>query len=390
MRTRFRGRVRSVAQTPALRVLALVLVALAGGCAREPVVRIDSFSLTRAEFDELSGWSQDNQVEALGAFVRSCQAYRRAGPERGQKPEAVGGRVGDWLPVCREAEARLAAGESDGAARAFFRERFVAWLATDNGEPEGLFTGYYIPELRAALRPDEEFRYPIYLQPPEMTGPSAQRGTFSRAEIEAGALAGRRLELAWADDPVDVFFLHIQGSGRLALPDGRVVGVGYAGGNGHGYVAIGAELVRRGALTPEQVSMQSIRDWLKAHPDQANEVMNLNPSYVFFKPLPGSDIPGAQGVALTAGRSLAVDRRYVPLGAPVWIETEPPLPGTPPLRRLMVAQDTGGAIKGGVRADVFWGFGAAAAVPAGHMKSRGRFVLLLPRGLPPGGPAPGS
>ncbi len=204
----------------------------------------------------------------------------------------------------------------------------------------------------------------------------------SRAEIERGALAQRGLELFWVDDAVDAFFLHIQGSGRVRLPDGTVARIGYDGQNGHPYVPIGRLLAERGALPRDEVSMQTIRAWLAAHLGEAAALMEENPSYVFFREIAGpADAGGplgAQGVALTAGRSLAVDRAFLPLGAPIWLDLEDPAEGNGRLRRLVVAQDTGGAIRGPVRGDLFWGFGPQAAERAGMMKDRGTYYILLP------------
>ena len=193
-----------------------------------------------------------------------------------------------------------------------------------------------------------------------------------------------------SDDPVDAFFLHVQGSGRIALAGGGELRVGYAGSNGRAYVSIGRALIERGAIAREDVSLQSIRAWLAAHPDEAAGVLALNPSYIFFRVLDGAmddeDGPlGSQGVALTPGRSLAVDRRFLPLGAPLWLDIMAPAaePGAPDrrVRRLVVAQDTGGAIRGPLRGDLFWGFGAEAESVAGRMKHQGRYFLLLPRGV---------
>ena len=211
----------------------------------------------------------------------------------------------------------------------------------------------------------------------------------TRAEIDDGALAEQGLELAWVDDPVDAFFLHIQGSGRIAFEDGKTRRIAHAATNGQPYFPIGRKLVEIGAIEREEVSMPTIRAWLEATPDRAHEVMHENRSYVFFRWLEEGQAAegpvGAQGVALTAGRSLAVDRRFVPLTAPVWLETgvPDPEPGREDrrIRRLMVAQDTGSAIRGPVRGDVYWGSGADAGAIAGRMKHQGRYWLLLPRGL---------
>ncbi|MGY8996612.1 MAG: murein transglycosylase A, partial [Alphaproteobacteria bacterium] len=197
-----------------------------------------------------------------------------------------------------------------------------------------------------------------------------------RAEIDDGALADQGLELLWVDDPIAAFFLHIQGSGRVVLPDGSEVRVGYAGQNGHVYYAIGRELVALEELTREEVSLQSIRAWLHENPDRTFDIMATNPSYIFFDQVDGEGPIGAQGVPLTPGRSLAVDRAFYALGVPVWLATK--LPDDQPWRRLMVTQDTGGAIKGPVRGDIFFGGGDWAEWNAGHMKGQGAIWVLLP------------
>jgi membrane-bound lytic murein transglycosylase A len=279
---------------------------------------------------------------------------------------------------------------------------------TDRDRPDGLFTGYYEPLLRGSRRYGGAYTVPLYRAPddlvlidlglfkPDLAGREIAGRIdgrqfvpyFGRAEIDAGALEGRGLELVWVDDAIDTFFLQIQGSGQVELDDGARIRVGYDGQNGHQYRAIGRDLVAQGALTLEEVSLQSIRDWLIAHPAEAREIMARNASYVFFRERPELDAAdgpiGAQGVPLTAGRSLAVDRRYIPLGTPIWLESTAPWPeGEGPLRRLVIAQDTGGAIKGPVRGDVFWGTGPRAEAIAGHMKSQGRYVVLLPKAAAP-------
>jgi membrane-bound lytic murein transglycosylase A len=212
-----------------------------------------------------------------------------------------------------------------------------------------------------------------------------------RREIEAGALSGRKLEIVWVDDPVGAFFLHVQGSGRVRLADGGELRLGYAAQNGHPYTAIGRELIDRGELRSEDVSLQTIRAWLEAHPGQARELMERNASYVFFQQVKGEGPLGAQGVPLTPGRSLAVDLNFVPLGVPLWLVAGAPSPleGEPDrkLRRLVVTQDTGGAIRGPIRGDVFWGFGEEAEAIAGRMKHRGRYWMLLPKTLTPSAPS---
>ena len=303
-----------------------------------------------------------------------------------------------WEAACAELS-RI----SEGETRAALERLFTPYAVSFGGNDTGLITGYYEPELRGSSAPDERYRFPLYRRPGDIvvadlgafdTDLSGRRligrveeGRFvpyhERTEIENGALAGGGLELLWVDSAVDLFFLQIQGSGRVRLEDGSVVRVGYAGKNGRPYVAIGRVLIERGELNREAVSMQSIRAWLGAHPDQAADVMSANPSYVFFRIVDGEGPIGAQGVPLTAGRSIAVDPAFVPLGAPVWLETTDPLdPGTP-LHRLVVAQDTGGAIKGAVRGDLFFGAGSEASERAGRMTQEGRLFVHLPKGIDP-------
>ena len=243
------------------------------------------------------------------------------------------------------------------------------------GDPPALFTGYYEPELNGSPTRTPRFTWPLYARPPELRDGVQY---LSRAQIEGGALQGRGLEIAWLDDPVEAYFLQIQGSGRIRFADGRVIRLGYAGRNGHAYRSIGQEMLRRGTHTLDQLSAQEIRSWVRRNPGAGTDLLHANPSYVFFRRLPAlkaEDGPiGAMGRSITTLRSLAIDPSFVPLGAPVWIEKE----GRQPLRRLMIAQDTGGAIKGAQRADIFYGTGDAAGDAAGIVKDDGRMVVLLP------------
>ncbi|MBL6458547.1 MltA domain-containing protein [Belnapia sp. T6] len=309
-------------------------------------------------FDGIPGWPGEAPEAALPALRRSCEALL-AGPAEFAAP---------WRPAC-EAVATV---PPEGAA-AFFESWF-----TPHPLGTGLVTGYYEPELRGAEWPGGEHAVPLYAPPPE--GPLR---LLDRAAIEAGGLEGQGLELAWLDDPVDAFFLQIQGSGRVRLPDGRVLRLGYAGRNAHPYRPIGASLIARGAIAREAMSMQAIRAWLgTAPPGEAAALLRENPSYVFFRQVEGLDPEagpiGTLGVPLTPGRSLAVDAGVVPLGAPVFLATRDPLDGTP-LRRLVLAQDTGGAIRGVARGDLFWGWGPEAETRAGLMRETSELYLLLPR-----------
>ncbi|HMS93758.1 MAG TPA: murein transglycosylase A [Tabrizicola sp.] len=305
------------------------------------------------DFDALDGWYDDNHVEALTAFLRTCDLVEQP----------------DWAPVCAVA---ADVPPDEASARSFFELFFRPVLV---GSPPALFTGYFEPELEGSLTRTGRFRYPIYRRPPELREGVA---FHTRAAIEDGAISGRGLELAWLDDPVDVYFLQVQGSGRIRLTDGTVMRVGYAASNGHSYRSIGQEMVRRGSHSMDEVSAPEIAAWVRNNPDAGRDLLHTNPSYVFFRKigtLAVDDGPiGAMGRSITALRSVAIDPKFTPLGAPVWIEKE----GTRPIRSLMVAQDTGGAIKGLQRADIFFGTGAEAGELAGRIKDGGRMVLLLP------------
>ena len=288
------------------------------------------------------------------------------------------GRVGVWRELC-EAAAALPP-EDDTAARRFFETAFIPLSVADYGAREGLFTGYYEIELDGSRRRQGRFQTPIYRRPPDL----AEAARYSRAEIEDGALAGRGLELLWVDDPIDAFFLEIQGSGRVRLKNGKIMRVGYDGQNGHSYVAVGRLLVERGIMPRSVVTMPAIRAWMEQHPEAGAALRRDNPSYVFFRELRGDGPVGAEGVVLTAERSLAVDRSFIALGVPIWVEADERFASADPVRRLVVAQDVGGAITGPVRGDLFWGTGSAAAERAGVMNARGRYYLLLPRGVADG------
>lgn len=294
----------------------------------------------------------------------------------------------------------------DGATlRRVLEEQLTPWQAVNpDGSREGLITGYYEPLIKGSRSRTAQFAWPIRGVPQDMLTidlgdvyPDLKkyrlRGRlvgnkvvpyWSRAELEK---LGDRLQaptLLWAADPLELFFLQVQGSGRVQLVDGSVVRLGYADQNGQPYQSIGRWLVEQGDLTMDNASMEGIKAWARANPARLQELLNANPSYVFFKELPAGDggPRGAQGVPLQDGRSIAVDPRAIPLGAPVFLATTEP-GSARALQRLMVAQDTGGAIKGVVRADVFWGYGPQAGAMAGKMRQQGRMWVLLPKGFFP-------
>jgi membrane-bound lytic murein transglycosylase A len=368
--------------------------------------RADSLHLRAAIFDALPGWSADRHGDALQAFLRSCDKLLRrdGGAAIGG---AIPGRAAAWRGACEAAGARDI--HDHQAARYFFEDWFRPYAVLNNGREAGLFTGYFEPELQGSLTRAREYDIALYRRPDDLVTVSLGRfresfagqriagrvvgGALlpypSRAEIDAGALEGQSLELVWVDSAVDAFFLHIQGSGRVRFEDGGARRIAYAASNGQPYLAIGRSLVKRGAMSVKEVTMQSIRAWLEDNPAEAPALMRENNSFIFFRWLDGkaADLgpEGAQGVPLLAGRSLAVDRRFLPLGAPIWLDAHAPDSNPSArdrvLRRLMVSQDTGGAIRGPVRGDVFWGTGGEAGEIAGRMKHQGRYWLLLPRDL---------
>ncbi len=338
-------------------------------------------------WNELPDWGSDRHYEAWPALLQSCKRLKKKA---------------QWVELC-EAANDLVIPDAK-TARAFFETWFLPHpVFAEGGKTKGLITGYYEPILRGSLEPGGEYQYPLYSRPenllkidlgdrfPELKN-KRLRGRvvdqkvipfYDRQEIESDRdlLAGN--ELLWLDSRDDAFFLHIQGSGRVSLPDGSTVGVGYADQNGQAYKAIGKVLVERGALAIEEVTLFSIRRWLNENPEQAESVLNENPSYVFFvmRDEPETGPVGSLNVPLTAGRSIAIDPKLVDLGVPIWLTSH--FPGQPeqPLNRLVLAQDTGGAIKGNVRADVFWGTGEDAEKMAGLMKSPGQLYVLLPKSV---------
>jgi len=340
---------------------------------------------TPVAFEALPGWRQDDLRQAWPAFQASCRAL---------------GAKADWKSVCAAAKAVDA---GDGAAvRRFFETNFVPNLVrAADGADSGLITGYYEPFLRGARKRGGANQTPLYKVPDDLVTvdlgsvyPSLKgmrlRGRLSgktvvpygsRAEIERARIPGK--ELVWVDDPVDSFFLEVQGSGRVQLDDGETVRIAYADQNGHPYKAIGRWLVEQGELTSAEASAQGIKAWIAAHPERRQELFNVNPSYIFFReerlPDPGVGPKGALGVPLSPTRSVAIDPSFLPLGAPIYLSTTEPA-STTPLQRLVMGQDTGGAIRGAVRADFFFGFGGQAPDNAGRMKQRGQLWVLLPRG----------
>lgn len=368
-------------------VLAAIL--LLGGCAGLGPSPEPGPGETMA-WAEVPGWQQGDQAGAWPALLRTCRTLDHQEP---------------WRSICPEVEL-FPAHPTDAEVRAFLEGRFVPRPLQDGqGSTQGLITGYYEPLLQGSRQRTGRFRFPIYAPPPDLVsihlgqrfsaldgervrGRYTHQGRvvpyYTRAEIEGPEtpLAGN--ELVWVEDSVNRFFLHIQGSGRIQLRNGEVMALDYADQNGHPYVSIGRVLVERGVMDREEVTLPRLRSWLADHPDKRRDLLNTNPSYVFFQLRDATrrDPVGSLGVPLTPRRSLAVDPRHIPLGHPVWLATRLPGPDNsdrePPFRKLVLAQDTGGAIRGPIRADLFTGQGMPAEWLAGRMKQEGRLFMLAP------------
>lgn len=370
---------------------------------------------------DLPGWTQDSVTQTLPALRRSCARFAALAPETVVGRGVIARPAREWQTACRDVTEMQ---DSDAALRAamardftFYRvgtaQRDVGAEGTGAGvNDRGTFTGYYEADLNGSMTRGGGYQVPIYARPRNMvtvnirdfmpagaTVPGSVPGSivgrlaggqvkpyFTRSEIDsAGAIADDADVLMWADDPVAVHILHIQGSGRVTLPDGQVVRIGFDGHNGRAFKGIGSILLDAGQVKPGGASMVDVRTWLTQHPGDAATYMNKNNRYIFFRklnPAEAEDGPiGAMGVSLSALRSMAVDPRYVPLGAPIWLDTVDP--DGLPLQRLMVAQDVGAAITGAVRGDVFWGHGDEAFSKAGRMKSSGTYYVFVPRARSP-------
>ncbi len=368
--------------------------------------------LTQSAFSDLPAWEEDDLKTFVPAFKRSCGRIVKRSSDTTFGVLKQAGTYGDWQAVCLAFD-QVTEASNTVALRAFFEEHFTPYQVSADDNPIGLFTGYYEASLKGSHTRKEPYTIPLHKRPDDLV--MVQLGDFrealkgnriagrvkngrlkpyeNRAQIVAGDWPHENEVLIWVDNAVDAFFVQIQGSGLVQMDDGSVQRIGYAGQNGHPYYAIGRELIKIGALTKKNVSMQSIRAWLEENPTQADKIMNTNKSYVFFREITGDGPLGAEGIALTGGRSLAVDRTLISYGMPLWVDLE----GVnladdseeemdreadkeiAPIRRLMIAQDTGGAITGPVRGDVFWGYGPTAEDTAGKMISSGRYWVLLPK-----------
>jgi membrane-bound lytic murein transglycosylase A len=374
--------------------------------AQTPLLKIPNSQLEPLNWSDLGGWAEDDHVAGFNAFMESCKAIlpRTApGREAGPMFEAL-------QHVCRRARAYAAA--DDDKARGFFEMNFRPVRITTLGEAAGFLTGYYEPIVEGSRSWSQEFNVPLYRKPSNLIPGGRRRITdgfpnkgpvgrkfgrkkivpyYDRGEIEEGVLTGRNLEICWLKDPIDLLFIQIQGSARVRMPDGSIVRVNYAAHNGYPYQPVGRFLIENGAIPREEMSMDRIRKWMEENPDDAKDIRRKNRSYVFFREAALSAVEepkGAQGVSLTPGRSIAVDKALHIYGTPFFIEADLPIDSAQPttkFRRLMVGQDTGSAIVGPARADLYFGAGQEAGTIAGRIRHPGRFAMLVPRELDPSG-----
>lgn len=329
-------------------------------------------TLTPTSYETLPNFNKDRVINALPAFKTSCEAILK-NPTKKYYSEFGYRSMEDFLPFCKCILNDTI--KHEGELRKLVKNHLTPYKAEVNGTSEGVFTGYYEPILRGSLKRHGKYQTPLYKKPN-----STKLATLPRKDIVAGALKGKKLELFYVDDPIAAFFIQVQGSGRVRLPSGKILHLGYASGNKQPYTPIGRTLLDEGHLVRDRddVTMQSITKWLKNNPSKAESIMSSNESYVFFRIRKGGTGPiGSQNVTITAGRSMAIDPRFVALGTPLWLDMCDKNLGS--FQRLMVAQDTGGAIKGGIRGDYFFGLGQSAGEKAGVLNAQGTFTLLLPK-----------
>jgi membrane-bound lytic murein transglycosylase A len=357
-------------------VAAAALLAAAMTPAFAQKLRLPSVRVEPLQFIALDGWAQDDQSAAFDAFLRSCKSILNGSPAmRGARP-----MYGALHAVCLRA---ASAGHLDSAqARIFFEKNFRPMRIAPAGEPNGFFTGYYETVIEGARKRTDEYKVPVYRMPA-----NAALASADRTRIEEGALAGQGLEICWLKNPVDAFFAQIQGSARVKLAGGDTMRIGYGGRNGLPYTAVGKFLIERGLYTREEMTMEKIREFMEANPDEGRELRRKNRSFVFFRELPlakDDHSIGGQGVQLTPMHSIAVDKSIHVYGTPVWIDAELPIASEKPVtpfRHLAIAQDTGTAIIGPARADIYFGSGEDIGRIAGRIKQFGKFVMLVPNGV---------
>ncbi|WP_245614136.1 murein transglycosylase A [Legionella massiliensis] len=343
-------------------------------------VTINSVALKKVPFEELPGWNETDIKNSLLAFQNSCKIFLKQAPSHRVGSRYINLQAKDWQPACKEAAAMDSV--SDTAARDFFRKWFHPVEFTQRKPIRGLFTGYYMPQLKGSLTRTKEYNTPIYSMPDDLQWNSGRRGYYTREQIDNGVLKKKASVIAWINSPVERLFLEIEGAGVIQLPGGEKLYLGYAGENGAPYTSVSGVLINKGIMNRDNASKRAVKRYLKNHPQSARSILHRNKSFVFFQDLKEKKALGAQGMALTPGYSLAIDRKWIPLGSPLWLATKKPLQQSEKVKkfhRLVIAQDTGGAIRGLMRGDIYWGSGKRAAYLGEHMKNSGRFWLLLPK-----------
>jgi membrane-bound lytic murein transglycosylase A len=366
-----------------------LVVAVAAAASGHPM-KLRNAQVETLSFDKLDGWKSDDQAQAFVAYLKSCDAIKHGTKAMRAARPIYGGLYN----ACEKAITLAAGGTVDTAtARKFFEENFrpvrvlppVHTYGYYTGA-DGFYTGYYEPEVIGSRVKTEEFNVPLYGVPAKIAGKkSTVFSQYDRVDIEKGALAGKNLEICWVKNPVDAFFAQIQGSTRVKLDDGEMLRLNYIASNGKPYTPVGRLLIDRGVYTPQEMSMDKIREYMEANPDEGKALREKNRSYVFFSKTalaPSEEPLGAQGIALTPGRSIAVDPGIHVYGTPIWIDAKFPLKSDAPedpFQHLMVAQDTGSAIRGPARADIYFGHGPNIPSVAGRIKQFGKFVMLVPK-----------
>lgn len=361
-----------------MKLLPLILLLSLQSCLFSSKVTISgkgNIKLHEVEFSELEDWSEANHKRALQSFNHSCNKFAKMAQNR-----LVGGQIGniivdDFRDVCDIADVVKTMNAKQ--AQNFFENWFRPFLVTNRyNKSQGLFTGYYEASLKGSVKESEKYQYPVYKVPKDLEF----EPYYSRQEIEDGALENKDLEILYVDSAVDLFFLHVQGSGRVELEDGSSVRLAYAGRNNQPYTSIGGYMVDHGLISGDDVNAKSIRKWLNSHPEKAQDVMNQNAAYTFFEVSDNEYVVGAQNVPLTANHSLAVDDEIIPYGLPIWLDSYIKDENNKKydFNQLLIAQDTGSAITGVVRGDVFFGFGEEAEKKASYMSSKGEYYILLP------------
>lgn len=361
--------------------IALSLLILAVSCIYPKMVikGKGNIKLTQVDFEELNGWETAEYRKPLLSFINSCHKFEKLPQNR-----LIGGQIGDidardFRDICDIAE--VVKGMSNDQIKNFFQNWFTPFLvSTRSGNSEGLFTGYYEAELRGSKIKNDKYKYPIYARPADLT----TEPYLSREQIEDGALKNKGLEILYVDDKVELFFMHVQGSGRIILPNGAVVRLSFAGKNNLPYTSISNYFIDNKLIDSDKMSANAIKNYLRANPDKMNEALNTNPAFIFFKVSNNDYVVGAQGVELTREHSMAVDNELIPYGLPFWVDTKfknKEDAGVTEFHKLLIAQDTGSAIKGTVRGDIFFGHGEDAENKASSMASRGQYYIFLPNNI---------